>query len=105
MPFLYGMVVKRSRMKEIMENIGVISFTSVDEIYNMKDKAREVYANLSMDAKEVYKWYFYKQLCLLSTRKSNLKDYMWLYICGKPIENKLEEEYEKFCNKRAKILY
>ena len=91
-------------MKEIMENIGIISFVSVDEIYNMKDKAREIYADLSMDAKEVYKWYYYHQLCILSTRKSKLKDYMWLYICGKPIDgNKLEEEYEKFCNKRSKI--
>ena len=88
-------------MKEIMEKIGKISFVSFEEIYNMRDKAREMYQSFDSDTKEVYKWYFYHQLCFMTNKKMCLKDCLWLYIAGKEnIDKKLEEEYQKF----AKII-
>lgn len=87
-------------MKEIMEKIGVISFVSFEEAYNKKDFIKKVYSKLDIDTKEVYKWYFYKQLCLMTSKKMGLKDYLWLYIVGKEnITEKLEEEYAKFREK------
>lgn len=84
-------------MKEIMENIGEIRFTSFQEAYDMKDKIREKYAELSLDAKEVYKWYYSYQLCFMTNKKMCLKDYLWSYIVGHDnIDKKLKEEYNKF---------
>ena len=91
-------------MKEIMEKIGKISFVSFDEIYDMKDYAREVYNTFDQDTKEVYKWYYYHQLCMMTNKKMVLKDDLWLYIVGKDnIKRELKKEYEKFNKKRAKI--
>ncbi len=91
------------RMKEIMENIGMISFISIDEIYSMRKKAREVYATFDEDTREVYKWYFYHQLCLLQSKHTNLKDLMWLYVCGQNVSKDLNKEYYDFCCKRKKM--
>lgn len=91
-------------MKEIMEKIGKISFVSFEEAYTNKDKLKKVYATFDSDTKEVYKWYFYHQLCLMTSKKMGLKDYLWLYIVGKEnITEKLEEEYKKFAKKIAKM--
>lgn len=92
-------------MKEIMEKIGQISFTSFDEIYKMRDKARENYKNFDSETREVYKWYYYHQLCIMkSCKKEPLKDYLWSYIVGKDnIKLKLKKEYDKFYKKKQKI--
>lgn len=90
-------------MKEIMEKIGKISFLSIDEIYKMRKYARKVYATFDDDTKEVYKWYFYHQLCLLGNKRTDLKDYMWLYICGQNVSQCLNKEYAKFCKSRKKM--
>jgi len=87
-----------------MENIGTITFTSFQEAYDKKDEIKEKYAKLNLDAKEVYKWYFYHQLCLMTNKKMCLKDCLWSYIVGKDnIEEKLEEEYGKFYKKVTKM--
>lgn len=84
-------------MKEIMENIGEMRFTSFQEAYDMRDLIKEKYAKLSLDAKEVYKWYYSYQLCFMTNKKMCLKDCLWSYIVGKDnIEKKLTEEYNKF---------
>lgn len=92
-------------MKEIMEKIGIISFVSFDEIYNKRDFARKTYATFDQDTKEVYKWYYYHQLCLMTNKKMPLKDYLWLYIAGRDnIKKELKKEYTKFYKKREKII-
>ena len=91
-------------MREIMENIGTISFTSFQEAYDKRDFIKEQYSKLNLDAKEVYKWYFYHQLCLMTNKKMCLKDCLWSYIVGKDnIEEKLCEEYGKFNKKVTKM--
>lgn len=91
-------------MKEIMENIGEISFTSFQEAYDNKDFIKEKYKKLNVEAKEVYKWYYYHQLCLMTNKKMGLKDCLWSYIVGLDnIEEKMNEEYNKFYKKVSKM--
>ena len=92
-------------MKEIMEKIGQVSFVSFEEIYNMRDKAKEFYKNFDSETKEIYKWYYYHQLCIMkSCKKEPLKDYLWSYIVGKDnIKTKLKKEYDKYYKKTQKI--
>ena len=89
-------------MKEIMERIGKISFVSIDEIYEIKDLAREMYAEFDLDTKEVYKWYYFHQLCLFNNKEQCIKTILWEYICGKNVKTKLDKEYKNLNNKRAK---
>lgn len=91
-------------MKEIMEKIGKISFVSFDEIYEMRDLARKAYSLFDQDTREVYKWYYYHQLCIMKcSKKEPLKDYLWLYISGINNLTKLKKEYDKFYKKNKKI--
>lgn len=92
-------------MKEIMGKIGEISFISFDEIYEMRAKARKLYQKFDYDTKEIYKWYYYHQLCIMkSCKKEPLKDYLWLYISGREdMEEVLTKEYDKFSKKRQNI--
>ena len=91
-------------MKEIMENIGEITFTSFQEAYDKKEFIKKRYSSLNIEAKEVYKWYYYKQLCLMYNKKMSLKDCLWSYIVGQDnIEEKLTEEYNKFFKKVSKM--
>lgn len=95
-------------MKEIIEKIKEISFASFQEIYDMRDKARKIYASFDSETKEIYKWYYYHQLCLMTNKKMCLKDCLWLYIVGKEnINKKLNEEYIKFNKKvnKRKLKY
>ena len=92
-------------MKEILERISEISFISFDEIYDMREKAKVIYQTFDYDTKEVYKWYYYHQLCIMkSSKKDTLKDDLWLYISGKEkLDESLKKEYEKFDKKRLRI--
>lgn len=87
-------------MKEIMYLIEDIRFDSIDELFIKKNYVRERYSELEMDIKEVYKWYYYYQLCVL---RNPLKDLMWDYINGFSVVDKLNEQYIEFCNKREKL--
>lgn len=91
-------------MREIMQNICQITFISFQEAYDKRDYIKEKYANLDVESKEIYKWYYYHQLCLMTSKKMGLKDYLWLYIVGKDnVNDKLQEEYNKFNKKVCKI--
>ena len=89
-------------MKEIMEKIKKISFITIDEIYERKELAREMYGNFDFDTKEVYKWYFFHQLCLFNNKENSIKNIMWDYICGKNVKTKLEKTYKSLLIKRKK---
>lgn len=91
-------------MKEIMEKIKQISFISIDEIYERKDLARKMYAEFDLDTKEVYKWYYFHQLCLFNNKEGTIKLVMWDYICGKNVEKQLENVYKELNDRRKKNL-
>ena len=89
-------------MKEIMEKIKRISFVSIDEIYERKDLARQMYESFDLDTKEVYKWYYFHQLCLFNNKDNSIKVIMWDYICGKNVKKQLDNVYNELNERRAK---
>lgn len=87
-------------MGVFMEYIKDLRFIDVDDLFVKKQHIKDKYENLNLDCKEMYKWYFYYQLCII---KNPLKKVLWAYINGEDVLDKLNEEYIKFCNKRDNL--
>ena len=90
-------------MTEFLEKIKDIRFTEVDEFYKRKDEIKEKYQELDNETKEIYKWYFYFQLCLL---KNPLKEMWWTFLnmnCDIYFIAEMSNEYRLFCRKRNKM--
>lgn len=90
-------------MNEFYKSVQEIMFKDVDDLYSRKMEIREKYALLDYPTKQIYKWFFYYQLCLL---KNPLKRLLWDFINGsKELSMQLElpHEYKKFCDKRKRI--
>lgn len=97
-------------MKEIMELIQPITFVRIEEVYQNRKQFREIYQRLPEDAQEIYKWYFYHQLCLLTQKQYELKDLMWEYLSNhlnkkyaKLLELELNHQYRIFEDKKKKM--
>lgn len=89
-------------MEEFLELIEDIRFTEVDEFYRKKDYIKIKYQELDKSTKEVYKWYFYFQFCLL---KNPLKELLWNYLNQEQnmfLSVELDNQYNLFCNKRKR---
>lgn len=90
-------------MEEIYREISAAMFKNADELYLNKEKIREEYTNFNTKAhKEIYKWWFF---CQLSIIRNPLKELLWEYLNGLNVDEKLDKEYELFCEKRNKIDY
>ena len=93
-------------MNEFMIKIVDMQFVNADDLYVKKAIIKEKYKQLNYEEKEMYKWYFFYQLCIL---KNPLKTLFWNYINSKSDKTKkLNEEYIKFCeirDKRAKTWF
>lgn len=100
-----GKMEENSVVKEFMNEIRDIRFKNVDEFMAKREFIRENTIKLNNDFKEMYKWYFYHQLCLLSQKFFEFKDLMWMYTIGEPVEFELTHQYRLFCDKRNKIDY
>ena len=90
-------------MTEFLEKIKDIRFTEVDEFYKRKDEIKEKYQELDNETKEIYKWYFYFQLCLL---KNPLKEMLWTFLnmnCDIYFIAEMSNEYRLFCRKRNQM--
>ena len=90
-------------MTEFLEKIKDIRFTEVDEFYKRKDEIKEKYQELDNETKEIYKWYFYFQLCLL---KNPLKEMLWTFLnmnCDIYFIAEMSNQYRLFCRKRNKM--
>lgn len=90
-------------MSEFYDSVQGLMFKDVDDLYARKMEIREKYASLDYPTKQIYKWFFYYQLCLL---RNPLKRLLWDFINGsKELSTQLElpNEYRKFCEKRNKI--
>lgn len=83
-------------MKEIMWNIRKITFEDIDEVFNDRKRFRNEVLLLDEETLEIYKWYFYHQLCLLSHKRQFLKDLMWEYLVGKDVELELSHQYRLY---------
>ena len=90
-------------MTQFLERMKDIRFTEVDEFYKRKDEIKEKYQELDNETKEIYKWYFYFQLCLL---KNPLKEMLWTFLnmnCDIYFIAEMSNEYRLFCRKRNKM--
>lgn len=92
-------------MNEFLMKIEKIRITEVEEFYNRKDEIKEIYQNFDYATKEIYKWYYYFQFCLL---KNPLKELLWQYISLEELDAfekvKLSNEYFDFCRKKKKLI-
>lgn len=92
-------------MREFLNIIDSIRFTTVDEFFENKEKLRKNYEKLDIEYKELYKWYFFYQLCLL---KNPLKSMMWDYLhYNEHIKDNvslLDLEYIRFCDDRSNMI-
>lgn len=86
---------------DCLKEIECIRFENVDELFVKKASIREKYRNLDYNIKEIYKWYFFYQLCLV---KNPLKELLWDYLNGKDVSEKVNFAYIDFCNKRDSFL-
>lgn len=87
-------------MREFLIAIDDIRFDNIDDLFIRKAYIRDKYLKMDHNMRELYKWYYFYQLCLL---KNPLKSAMWDYLNDMDIGNKLNEEYINFCNKRDKM--
>ena len=83
-----------------MKDIEDARFMGIDDLFIRKDKIRRSFAMFDMPTKEIYKWYFFYQLCLI---KDPLKSEIWEYVCGKDNKQFVEYEYEAFCERRDRL--
>ena len=92
-------------MKEILERIEKARFTTTDEVFLNRKKIRKYVQSFDLDTLQVYKWYFFFQLCLL---KNPLKEKLWDYIVKERItiheETDLVFEYRHYKEKCQKIM-
>jgi len=92
-------------MKEFMNEIEGMRFIDVVDFYLKKDTIRDQYRLLDQNYKELYKWYFYYQLCIL---KNPLKALFWDYLNKEEVDIKLRlnisNEYRLWCARRNKIM-
>lgn len=89
-------------MRDFLEEIQDIRFVDPKDFFNRKNQIKEKYQELSKEKKEIYKWYFYFQLCLL---KNPLKELFWSFLnqeCDMFFMSNLVNEYYLYCNKRKK---
>lgn len=86
-------------IQEFMAKIGNMKFFGIDELYNKKEFVRDQFDLLRDDEKYVYKWFYFFQTCHLNSR---FKENMWGYITGIVNDERIEKEYQYYCNKKEK---
>ena len=83
-----------------MQEINDARFMNIDDLFVRKNSIRQTFSMFDNPTKEMYKWYFFYQLCLL---KDPLKSEIWEYICGKDNKQSVEYEYKFFCERRDRL--
>lgn len=69
-------------MKDILERIKWARFTTTDEVFLNRKEIRKHVQQFDNETLEVYKWYFFFQLCML---KNPLKEKMWNFLVKETI--------------------
>ena len=92
-------------MKECLKIINDIRFDDITDLFERKEEIKEKYLRMPLDYKELYKWYYFYQLCILNY---SLKSIMWTYLntesYSTDINLELAMEYSKFLKKKDKML-
>lgn len=91
--------------KEVFSRLDDMSFISIDDLFIKKTQIRKKYEYLEYYEKEIYKWYYFYQLCMIRWRnkeKKEIKQLFWEYINGKCNDREINEIYVEFCTYRDK---
>lgn len=84
-------------IRKFMNEINEMQFIDINELFVKKKYVKERYSLMDIDSREIYKWYFFYQLCHL---KNPLKCQMWEYINGFDNLDELNRSYIEYCDKR-----
>lgn len=91
---------------KLLEPINDMLFLTPNDLYNKIDDIKQRYYELDKDYKNIYKWFFFYQLCLLKDTKDNpVKSNLWSYINGVISKDTLNLSYFQFvrCQKKIEI--
>lgn len=92
-------------MRECLEVINELRFDDITDLYQRREEIKEKYLKMPLDYKELYKWYYFYQLCILNY---SLKSIMWTYLNNETYSSEinmdLSLEYSKFLKKKDKML-
>lgn len=92
-------------MEDILRRIRSARFLTTDEVFEKRKQIRREVQKFDVDTLEIYKWYFFFQLCLL---KNPLKEKLWNYLVKDVVsiyeETDLVNEYRHYKERCQKIL-
>ena len=87
-------------MDVYMQKIDKMRFVSIDELFIKKKSVKEHFSRLTLDEREIYKWYFFYQLCMLKWRSQDrkyIKDAFWDYLHDNEKDSEINRLYLEFC--------
>lgn len=85
---------------KLLECIENIKFIDVNDLFDKIDFIKAKFMLLTPSYKEIYKYYFFYQLCLVRESKDNaLKSIFWDYINGEGSRKDVEVSYSMFQEK------
>lgn len=90
-----------SVLDSFLTKIEHIRFENIDDLYANRNEIKENYNKLDYSERQIYKWYFFYQLCIL---KNPLKKSAWEYINDFDNNNDFCNYYNEFLEKRKKII-
>jgi hypothetical protein len=92
-------------VSEFEETINKLYFLDVDDFYDNVEYIKSIYKGLDYMEKNIYKWYFYYQLCLVKDKKNNpLKSIFWDYLNDKTSRKIFDYSYTQFMENKPKII-
>lgn len=92
-------------ISSLMSEMEDMRFISVDDFFVKKRAIKSRFNLLSYDEKEVYKWYFFYQLCIVRFRDSEkrpIKDVFWDYLNDLAPSELVNKIYLDYCISRDK---
>lgn len=97
-------MMNREELNSFVDRVNTMKFINIDDLYAKIDIVKKRYLEFNYDEKEVYKWYFFYQLCLLKFKsfksKKYIKDLFWNYINDNCSFKEIEDIYNEFCEYR-----
>ena len=92
-------------MDILMAKFENMRFLGLDDLFIKKKIIKKAYDELNFSEKEIYKWYYFYQLCMVRWRnkdKISIKDAFWDYFNDKASPELINSLYLDFCNYKDK---
>lgn len=92
--------MKYEGLETFMYSLDDMQFISLDDFFIKKKKIKEKFDKMSYFEREIYKWYFFYQLCLVKWKSKDgkyIKESFWSYLCDRENDNEINRLYLEFC--------